>query len=324
MQEAVDTSVRALQRRLSELIPAGHDALVAEGAPVDMVGTSEPPKLISAEVLEDATVRVHRVSEPAETGFVAFLDGTQTSHVLCHADGVPVIVGTVAAVIRLRRDRRMTTWGHTTNTRVYAPLRLLSDQWRRPLEALPVSLSDTSMQEGAAVSEHPYAVRDAAIHFVQRERERVEEGLAVRWCDTMKEPLFVDGGISDIAQIVGASQVVGVVKSHRTLYAEGEALRTILRLERGERSSVFRISSRKRGTVASWYLRLRENTGRDPMWGLVRVEVAHRPDAALAVRADEVSRWVLAEASPLALPDSRWDKMVYGIRDCEEFLRAVS
>jgi len=54
------------------------------------------------------------------------------------------------------------------------------------------------------------------------------------------------------------------------------------------------------------------------------VEVAHRPDAALAVRADEVSRWVLAEASPLALPDSRWDKMVYGIRDCEEFLRAVS
>jgi hypothetical protein len=26
---------------------------------------------------------------------------------------------------------------------------------------------------------------------------------------------------------------------------------------------------------------------------------------------------------PLALPDSRWDKMVYGVRDCEEFLRAV-
>ena len=25
----------------------------------------------------------------------------------------------------------------------------------------------------------------------------------------------------------------------------------------------------------------------------------------------------------LALPDGRWDKMVYGIRDCEEFLRAV-
>ena len=27
--------------------------------------------------------------------------------------------------------------------------------------------------------------------------------------------------------------------------------------------------------------------------------------------------------TPLALPDGRWDKMMYGIRDCEEFLRAV-
>jgi hypothetical protein len=40
-------------------------------------------------------------------------------------------------------------------------------------------------------------------------------------------------------------------------------------------------------------------------------------------RADEVSRWILAEVAPVALPDGRWDKMVYGVRDCEEFLRAV-
>ena len=63
------------------------------------------------------------------------------------------------------------------------------------------------------------------------------------------------------------------------------------------------------------------------MWGLVRVEIAH-PDAAelhaIGDRADEVSRWILAESSPVALPDARWDKMVYGIRDCEEFLRAVA
>ena len=43
-----------------------------------------------------------------------------------------------------------------------------------------------------------------------------------------------------------------------------------------------------------------------------------------AERADEISRWVLAETSPLALPDGRWDKMSYGIREAEEFLRAIS
>jgi hypothetical protein len=28
--------------------------------------------------------------------------------------------------------------------------------------------------------------------------------------------------------------------------------------------------------------------------------------------------------NPLSLPDGRWDKMAYGVRDAEEFLRAIS
>ena len=44
----------------------------------------------------------------------------------------------------------------------------------------------------------------------------------------------------------------------------------------------------------------------------------------IIARADEISRWIVAEGSPLALPDGRWDKMAYGIRDTEEFLRAIS
>ena len=63
------------------------------------------------------------------------------------------------------------------------------------------------------------------------------------------------------------------------------------------------------------------------MWGLLRVETA-MPDInsspqAIADQANLISRWILAELMPLSLPDSRWDKMVYGIRDCEEFLRTL-
>jgi hypothetical protein len=72
----------------------------------------------------------------------------------------------------------------------------------------------------------------------------------------------------------------------------------------------------------SWYLRLRGGEGRDPLWGLVRVEVAERERA--SDRANEISRWIMAETTPLSLPDGRWDKLAYGIRDCEEFLRAIS
>jgi hypothetical protein len=90
---------------------------------------------------------------------------------------------------------------------------------------------------------------------------------------------------------------------------------------------VFRVTSPKRQTVASWYLRLRDAAGHDPMWGLVRVEVANPSridEHAIGDRASDVCRWILAEVAPLSLPDARWDKMVYGVRDCEEFLRAIT
>jgi hypothetical protein len=63
------------------------------------------------------------------------------------------------------------------------------------------------------------------------------------------------------------------------------------------------------------------------MWGLVRVEIAQPSrveESAIGERADQVSRWIFTEVTPLALPDARWDKMVYGVRDCEEFLRAIT
>jgi hypothetical protein len=244
------------------------------------------------------------------------------------AGGIPVVHGTAAAVIRERRNRRLHTWGiPLVQMRVYAPREALSKpEWDALRSAYRDQLVDTTDGE-ADTGSHPLALRDAAYHRVQANREALEQRLAERWCATENDRLFIDGGISGSDAVAVSSCTVGVVKSHRTLYAEGGALQTILGLGHRERSSVFRITSTRRTTVASWYLRLRDPAGHDPMWGLVRVEIAH-PDPtelhAIGERADEVSRWILAEASPLALPDARWDKMVYGIRDCEEFLRAVA
>ena len=179
----------------------------------------------------------------------------------------------------------------------------------------------------AGATTHPFILRDEAVHRIQDDREAAERELAERWCHLEHEPLFIDGSISGSDRVASAECTVGVVKSHRTLYAEGTALQTVFSLRRGERSSVFRVTSPKRIPVASWYLRLRDAVGHDPMWGLVRVEIAspRRVDVGdISERADAVSRWILAEAAPLAMPDARWDKMVYGIRDCEEFLRAVT
>ncbi|MEO8337401.1 MAG: hypothetical protein ABI664_20660 [bacterium] len=289
---------------------------------------NDAPRLTSATVLEEGFLRARRIPDASPTtAFRAFIDGTQRSTVATYVGNVAVVLGQVAAVVRERRDRRLFTWREPiVESLIYAPRAYLpSVTWKTLSAAWGDRLVDIT--EGAAdVDVHPFALRDVTVQKVQAHRDRVERRLAERWCAEEMEPVFIDGGISGSDIVANSEIAVGVVKSHFTLYVKGDALDTVLSLRQRERSSVFRIDSSTRTSVASWYLRLRETSGHDPMWGLVRVEVCC-PDArrmqSIGERADEISRWVLAEVSPLALPDSRWDKMVYGVRDCEEFLRAV-
>lgn len=320
----MDATFHAVQRRLAGILPGGAQGV--SDAPLEhlTLGTIDPPRLIPASVLEGKVLAAHPVEGDPVARFVAFLDGTQTSRVVAHADGVPVVHGTVAAVVRQRVERRMRTWSAPRiERRLYAPLAQLPPALRKGLGEAGIAVVDTL--EGRKVdSLHPFALQDAAIHAVQEDREALERELAESWCGDAAGEVLVDGSITGSERVATSDCAVGMVKSHRTLYAEGPALRAILHLPRGHRSSVFRVTSPKRTPVASWYLRMRDPAGHDPLWGLVRIEVADTlTGKALARRAAEVSRWVLAEALPLATPDSRWDKMVYGIRDCEEFLRAI-
>lgn len=320
-------NVRTVQRQLAALLPEARPAGPGEST-LEIAGQGmDAPRLISATVLEKGALRAHRVFDPPTVRFRAFLDGTQRSEVASYLGGAPIVLGHAAAVVRERRNRRMHTWGAPlVETRVYCARALITaSDWATLRAAYGDALVDSSDGD-ADLASHPFALRDAAVHRVQAHREDLEQRLAERWCGREHDPLFIDGGISGSEAVAVSGCTVGVVKSHRTLYAEGAALAVVLGLEHKQRSSVFRITSPRRTKVASWYLRLRDTRGRDPMWGLVRVELAHpEPEAIdrIGERADEVSRWILAESSPLALPDARWDKMVYGVRDCEEYLRAI-
>lgn len=330
----MDASFRSAQRCLQGWAPAA--PLTDAGAPLESyaAGAPEPPRLVAAAVIEGHALRTRRIEGDPEVGFAAFLDGTQQSRVVGYHEGLPIVVGTVAAVVRVRVNRRLYTWtagdAPIVERRVYLPAAYLPPALAAHFAATGWTVVDVTAPDhgGAVPIRHPFALLERAVHQVQEDRERAERALAEKWCRLEGTPLFIDGGVSKSDVVARAECSVGVVKSHRTLYVEGEALERVFRLRRGERSSAFRITSRTRTPVASWYLRLRDAAGHDPLWGLVRVEAAdpeHRgePAEALTARADRLSRWVLAEAAPLALPDGRWDKMAYGIRDCEEFLRAV-
>jgi len=251
-----------------------------------------------------------------------------------YCDGIPIVFGRVAAVVRQRVLRRMITWKRPeTRSRLYVPRGLVpASLWTRIVARGfdPVDTTDADVTESSdwpEVDAHPFAIAQRALDAVKRERESAERKLAEDWVTIRSEPVFIDGSIATSDRVSVAPNAVGVIKSHRTLYVSGPAMRVVQSLPLNHRSSVLRVVAYHRTAVASWYLRIRDCAGRDPMWGLLRVETA-MPDRGaspqqVADHANLVSRWILAEMMPLSLPDSRWDKMVYGIHDCEEFLKAL-
>ena len=321
------SSLRALSRAVREALahPAGDGAPAAS---LDLSGlVVEPPRVGRCEMVEGKQLSTISVNDEGIVGFDAFLDGVQRSTVVDYAGTIPIVGGQISAVIRKRVNRRMTTWdnGYVSDSRLYAPLQLLGSDTLRRFDAAGIELRDT-LPPNEETSGHPLELLRAAVDAVKRDRERLEQTLAESWVATMETPLFVDGLLPAGPNASQSRLCVGVVKSHHTIYTPGDSLPTILGMAEAHRSSVFMVERAWGPKVLSWYLRLREPPSQDPFMGLVRVEVASAadmdPTSAVTRRADEVSQWILAERAPLALPDERWDRMVYGIRDCEEYLRA--
>jgi len=314
-------------------------ARVARCEPVDSFAvdgerygrSDEPPTLVEPSIIDGTRFRAIRVGDPATlrgvSGFCAFLDGTQDISVVSQAHGIPIVWATASAAIRVRINRRLVAWQKRSplvSRRYYLPFRYVDGL--QPDFARDSRLVDTGGPDadGNIPSRHPAALMEAAVQRVRDERERLERALAEEWCDSEDAAIYIDGSITSSRLTAASSMAAGVIKTHRRLYAEGDAFRVLVGLSAGERSSVFRVDPRgsARSSVASWYLRVRDAARRDALFGLVRVEVSEA--SASPDRVDEISRWIIAEGTPLSLPDGRWDKMAYGIRDTEEFLRAIS
>jgi hypothetical protein len=322
------TSIREALRALRNT-PIGSDGtglsiVTSAGPALELTPVeSAPPRLEAAASIEGDRLAVRAVGEPA-VAFAAFLDGIQSSRPFLRGrDGAPIVHGTVAAVVRRRSDRTLRVWrgAPRISRALYVPVALTGAGELEWLHHTKMEIVDTLADGDPPESRHPLELLALARTAVQRRREALETFLAESWCDAEAEPLFVDGGISGAGRASRSGLAVGVVKSHHTLYA-GNALGVVTELAAGARTTAFEIRSPRRTAVASWYLRLRDARGRDPLFGLVRVEIAR--ESCTTARADEVSRWVLAERAPVSLPDRRWSTMAYGIRDCEEYLRAIT
>ncbi|HYV98542.1 MAG TPA: hypothetical protein VE967_13890 [Gemmatimonadaceae bacterium] len=314
---AAPASVRDLLRAARERInvPLGDES----AAPLELrYSSAAPPRLADAPALETGFA-VREVPGAPEPAFAAFLDGVQESRVIAYTHGVPVVVGVTGAVILERGpDKRLVAWGdgaRVTRTLVLPRVHVDDLTW----QALS---NETAVEDSGARADalHPDTLLGDAVSRVEGLRAASERALALAWSERESRPLAADGSITGLGAAASSAHVIGIVKSHRTLYAPAAALTSLYALPVGARTPAFLLTpSDGRAQAQSWYLRLRPASAANPLHGLVRIEIAPARD--VSARADEASRWVLAERTPIALPDARWDVMSYGIARCEAYLK---
>lgn len=282
--------------------------------PAASEGRAEEATIRLARVLEDLPIAGHPVGAPeAWPETVGFLDGTQRYEVMAYAGASPVVVAEIAAAVLVRRDRQ---------------LHVAEVQRRRLVIARPEVLAQLedaiTGHEAIALPEdgpvHPVLDFQLARREVDSARGRLEVETGNRFRAGSDAWLIIDGSLAESPQWALDPRMIGVAKSHATLPFSGTELEDYLHLPAGSRSPVFQPAGREVAPVYSWALRLWPWEGKDLLHGLIRVEAAATLDT--LAQADQLSRWLLAERAPVSTPDPRWDRLLYGIRAVEEYLRA--
>jgi hypothetical protein len=277
-------------------------------------GRAEAAATRPARLIEDGVVTVHDPGPPVPGPEpLAFLDGVQRHQVVGYVGASPVVGAVVAAAVRERRQRRLTTV-------VEARERLLVARGFAIRALPPIPEGHRAVELDDDEPWHPIRDLDAAVAAIDDARGALEVRVGELFRRRSDGWMVVDGTLTESPSWVRDPRMLAVAKSHATLPFEGDDLITYLRLPAGRRSSVFQPASRRRAPVYAWALRLWPWEDRDLLFGLVRVEAA--PTEETLARVDEFSRWILAERAPVSSGDGRWDRLLYGIHSVEEYLRA--
>lgn len=142
-------------------------------------------------------------------------------------------------------------------------------------------------------------------------RQELEVELMNEFFGFYDDPLVKDGNIAEAK----SRKAIGVVKTHATLYLQERHPKLQLKVWNMpiyHRSPIFRLKLMDGSRVNSFYLRLHKPV--EPEMGLVRVEFSEQDP-------QKISEWLVAE-SLIKTSSSRWDRQLYPIQRCEDFIKS--
>lgn len=127
--------------------------------------------------------------------------------------------------------------------------------------------------------------------------------------------LIMDGSLTR-ADIGNA---VGLIKRHSRFDLTNDEMTDLLRMPVGHRSSAFQREVSGGLRPITWYVRMHEATGADPLFGLARIEAPSQ--TATTCDLDTLSRLIFSERTPRATNDDRWPTLLYPIHIAERILK---
>lgn len=199
-----------------------------------------------------------------------------------------------------------------------------------PEDPLTVHLTDAFEGAGIAVTpcdDEPHgSVRDGDFLALQarirpavgKVREACEHAVFRAWderTDGTEGWLVMDGSLAD----AHVGRAVGIVKRHSRFDLTNNEMTALLALPVGHRSSAFQRDVLGGVRPITWYLRLHEGSGTDPLFGLARIEAPSQVDFPRDI--DHLSRIIFAERTPRATNDERWPTLIYPIHIAERILK---
>jgi len=256
---------------------------------------------------------------------IGFIEAEYGEHIVI----IPVHFVIVAAVILHRRERELSLWGQPEIRSGILVQKSLVPNTRvlNEFENLGLEVIDTESPGGDY-----YILRNRALQKAKSMRLEVENKLIRRWRtgnNTGSGFLIVDGTLMNFRDEENVKRCIGVSKSFGTRYFNTTDHNRILQMQEFQRSWTFRfhhpgdalnLGARDR---ISWYMRLRTKTNADPEFGLIRVEISHSYHDQAADYANRFSKSLISERLPTSYPNSRWDKHLYPIQECENYLSSI-
>ncbi len=275
--------------------------------------------------------------DASSSEFAFFEDGRQRTVLIGHIRAVfgkqevliPVHYFVVGAVILQRKGRSLEVWDRPlVRQGILVQKSLVPDQQRLAnFERIGLTVEDVDAEGGDY-----YVLRSRAYQTAKRLRLQVEDELIRRWKVSPAAEgqfLVVDGTLMNFRDEQNIRQCIGVSKSFGARYFSTTENHRILQMGEFERSWTFkfhhpgddlRMGPRER---VSWYLRIRSRVRADPEFGLIRVEISKDYASEASKYAERFSRSLISERLPASYPCPRWDKLLYPIKACEDYLSSI-